>query len=126
MEAAWRWVFWVAAFFNFAVGIPMLAAPGTMLELIGATADGELTFHRLAGLLVACFGVIYALVAGDLARYRPLVWLAVAGKIGVAALFVGPWLDGKVGAPAFALAMGDLAFGIAFASFLATYRRRPQ
>ncbi len=120
----WRLLFWIAAAFNVAVGLPLLAAPALLLEILGAAPPADLSFHRLAGLLIICFGCIYAFVARDQQRYRPLLWLAVAGKLGVVAIFAFSWLEGIAPLRAFALSLGDLAFGLTFLLFLLTTRPR--
>ena len=72
--AGWRRFFWVAAIFNFVIGIAGMLTPD-------ATIDA-----RIIGLLVFSFGVIYALVARDALRFAPVLWAGVLGKVGVVAL----------------------------------------
>ena len=117
----WRTFFVVAAVFNFAAGLPLLLAPEMMLSTLGMAAPGDLLFHRMTGLLVVCFGVVYYFVSQDLARYQPLVWLGVAGKTGVVALFAQAFAAGLVPAPAFAVAIGDLLFAVGFLVFVLSY-----
>lgn len=65
---------WAAAAFNFAVGLPGLLRSGASLE------------GRLIALLVAAFGLLYAIAASDPPRFTPVLWAGVAGKLGVIAL----------------------------------------
>ena len=98
----WRWFLFAAAGYNLLIGVGAMADPA-------ATTDG-----RVIGLLVACFGIIYALVAGDLARFRPVLWAGVIGKLGVVAI-MGPQV--ATGAlPAFfgPILVGDALFAIGF------------
>jgi hypothetical protein len=118
----WRTFFILAAVFNFAAGLPLLLAPDVMLSTLGVAVPGDLLFHRMTGLLVVCFGVVYYFVAQDLARYRPLVWLGVAGKAGVVALFGQAFAAGFVPAQAFAVALGDLLFAAGFLVFVLSYK----
>lgn len=67
-------ILWAAAAFNVIVGGASLFQPG-------ASRAG-----RTVGLLVVCFGVVYALVASDPARFLPVMWAGVLGKVGVIAL----------------------------------------
>lgn len=123
----WRMVFWVAAIFNWLVGAPLFLAPEPLLAMLEVTAPADLTFHRMAGLLIVCLGTVYAFTAEDLQRYRPLIWIAVAGKLGVVAIFTLAFMQGFAPPRAFGLALGDLAFGLAFLVFLLTYPKgRPQ
>ena len=98
----WRIFMFVAAGFNLLIGV------GGMLDP-AASVDG-----RMVGLLVACFGVVYALVATDIARYRPMLWAGVIGKFGAVAL-LGPAV--AAGAyPQFVgpILVGDAIFAAAF------------
>jgi hypothetical protein len=80
-------------------------------------------YHRFTGLLVACFGGLYALIASDPMRYRPSVWLGVIGKAGVVVLFTQAWLAGRVPFAAYAVSLGDLAFIAGFLLFLSGWKR---
>jgi hypothetical protein len=122
--SGWRLFFWVAMAFNFVAGLPLLIAPAEMQASLGVAAPDDLLFHRFTGLLVVCFGVVYAFVAQDLMRYRPLVWLGVVGKAGVVALFTEAWLAGRVPFQAYAISLGDLAFVVGFLVFLLTSRTK--
>jgi hypothetical protein len=122
--SGWRLFFIVAAIFNFAAGLPLLIAPDAMGATLGLPMPDDLLIHRLAGLLIACFGGLYAYVAQDLERYRPLMWLGVVGKAGVFVLFTQAWFAGTVPLPAYVVAFGDLAFGVGFLVFLLTPAKR--
>lgn len=122
--SGWKVFFIVAAAFNFLAGLPLLIAPAEMQASLGVTPPDDLLFHRFTGLLVVCFGVVYAFLAHDLMRYRPLVWLGVVGKGGVVALFTEAWLAGRVPFQSFALSLGDLAFAFGFLLFLFVTGRR--
>lgn len=110
----------------FVAGGPLVLAPDRMFVTLGMVAPDDWVFPRLAGLLVVCFGGVYLFVAHDPPRYRPLVWLGVAGKGGVVVLFTLAWLGGHVPFAAFALSFGDLAFGLGFLAFLLRNRPAPQ
>jgi hypothetical protein len=122
--SGWRLLFGAAAIFNFLAGLPLLIAPAEMLVSLGLTPPVDLLFHRFTGLLVVCFGVVYLFVAQDLMRYRPLVWLGVAGKAGVVVLFTEAWIGGRVPFQAYAVSLGDLAFIVGFLIFLLMTRRK--
>lgn len=120
--SGWRLFFVVAAVFNFAAGLPLLLAPEFMLSTLGVAVPDDLLFHRFTGLLVVCFGGIYYFISQDLARYQPLVWLGIAGKVGVFALFGQAFAAGLVPLPPFALAIGDLLFAVGFLIFVLSYK----
>ncbi|MFL0355733.1 hypothetical protein ACI5KX_04575 [Erythrobacter sp. GH1-10] len=102
----WRGFFWAAATFNFVVGLLGMVGPSP-------SVDG-----RIIGLLVFCFGIIYALVARDPLRFAPALWAGIIGKAGVVGL-LGPAALGPNGNP---LVTGILAidaiFAIGFLAFL--------
>jgi hypothetical protein len=108
-------LFRIAAIYNWLVGIPLLIATAPMLAIMGMAAPADLTWHRLSALLVAIFGIIYWMIAAAPQSYRPLIKLAVAGKVSVFLLFAQAWLGGFVSSMAFGIAVGDLLFGILFA-----------
>ena len=118
--SGWRLFFVAAAIFNLLAGAPLLIAPAEMQSALGVVPPDDLLFHRLAGLLILCFGGVYLFVANDLMRYRPLIWLGVAGKGGVVALFAEAWMAGRLPFQPFAVSFGDLAFVVGFLIFLLT------
>lgn len=104
----WRVFFWVAALFNFAIGALGMVMPES-------TIDG-----RTIGLLVFCFGIIYALVAREPNRFAPMLWAGVIGKVGVVAL-LAPAAMGPDGEPLIgAILAGDALFALGFLAFLLT------
>lgn len=63
----------LAAAYNLVIGGGSLVQAGTPREA------------RVTAVLVAGFGVVYAIVASDPARFVPVLWAGVVGKIGVIA-----------------------------------------
>lgn len=119
----WKLVFWVAAVFNFAVGLPMLLTPEVLLPAIGQPLPDDLLMIRLAALLIVVLGIGYGMVARDPAANRPILWLGVLGKAPIPLLV---WISGGAAAlssSAFVLSLGDLAFAALFLLFLLTHRR---
>ena len=119
----WKLIFWVAAIFNFAVGLPMLLAPEVLLPAIGQALPEDLLLIRLAALLIVVLGIGYGMVARDPAANRPILWLGVLGKAPIPLLV---WISGGAAAlssSAFVLSLGDLAFAALFLLFLLTHRR---
>jgi len=114
----WRTVFALAALYNLAVGGTMLAAPeriGAQLSIAGAGGPFAIL---MAGLLIAIFGVGYAMVAARPAQNRGIVWIGAIGKLGAFALGALQYQAGIVPLTTFALGCGDLVFVALFALFL--------
>ncbi len=114
----WRVLFALAALYNLAVGGTMLATPGALAEQLNVEGAGAPFALMMSGLLIAMFGVGYALVARDPAGNRGIVWIGMIGKIGAAALGTIQYQAGVVPLTTFALGMGDLVFVALFALFL--------
>lgn len=107
----WRLFFWVAAIFNFVIG------------LMGIFSSTSSVDERIIGLLVACFGIIYALVARDPRRFLPALWAGLFGKIGVVTL-LGPIVFGPGGDVLIAGVLTcDAIFALGFLIFLLIHRR---
>lgn len=97
-EQFWQIVLAAAALYNLVIGGGGLAARGT---------SGE---GRLVGLLVAAFGIVYAIAALDPARFAPVLWAGVAGKLGVIALLAPAVRSGAVPRSTGWLLAGDAVF----------------
>jgi hypothetical protein len=69
----WQAMLGAAALYNFVIG------GGSLLQA-GASREA-----RVTGLLVAGFGVVYAIAALDPPRFAPVLWAGVLGKLGVIA-----------------------------------------
>lgn len=114
----WRGLFAFAALWNLAVGGVMLAAPARVAEPLQISGVGGAFAIAMAGLLIAVFGVGYALVSAAPAKHRDIVWIGVVGKLGAAVLAAIHFNAGNLPFNTFALGMGDVAFAALFALFL--------
>lgn len=108
----WKAFFWLAALFNLVIGT------GAFLDANWGSPEAT------GGVLIFCFGIVYALVARDPARFAPVLIAGIVGKLAVVAMLGPPnWTDG--GDPAIgAIVAGDLLFAIGFILFLARARKR--
>lgn len=114
----WRGLFALAAFYNLAVGGAMLAvAPRVAGELAISGAGGPFAV-MMAGLLIAAFGIGYAMVSAAPPENRGIVWIGTIGKTGAVILASVQFNAGVIALSTFLLGMGDLAFVILFALFL--------
>lgn len=118
MMTFWRGLFAFAAFYNLAVGGALLAAPATIAGRLGVGGDGGPYAVAMTGLLIAVFGVGYAMVSAAPARNRGIVWIGALGKIGAALLAAMQFNAGVIPLSTFLLGMGDLVFVVLFGIFL--------
>jgi hypothetical protein len=116
--AFWRGLFAFAAFFNLAVGGVLMAAPARVGEQLGVTGPGGPFAIVMAGMLIAVFGVGYAMVSRNPAGNRGIVWIGLIGKLGAAALAAMQYVAAVIPLSTFLLGMGDLVFAALFALFL--------
>jgi hypothetical protein len=118
MMGLWRALFVVAALYNLAVGGAMLAQPAQIGAQLGVEGAGGAYMILMAGLLIAMFGIGYAIVARDPAGNRGIVWIGAIGKAGAAGIAALQHSAGLIPFNSFALGMGDLVFVALFALFL--------
>lgn len=78
---------------------------------------------RIVGLLVACFGIVYALVGRDAARFGPVLWAGIVGKLGIVALLLPDVLAGRAAAGTAVVLAGDALFTFGFLVFLLGRRK---
>jgi hypothetical protein len=114
----WRGLFALAAFFNLAVGGAMVAAPARIAEQLSLSGAGAPYAVAMVGMMIAVFGIGYALVSAAPARGRGIVWIGMIGKLGAAILATLQFQAGIIDANGLALGMGDLVFVALFALFL--------
>ncbi|MBX3507126.1 MAG: hypothetical protein KF895_16740 [Parvibaculum sp.] len=115
----WPAIFWLAALYNFAAGLPPILGIG--LPPAGLAPEHLLT-TKIAGLLICTFGIGYALVALGIPGTRHIVTLGLIGKIGVCLLVLLYMSALPPEMPL--LAAGDFLFVLAFAAWL--HRTRGQ
>jgi amino acid permease len=108
----WKAFFWLAASYNFVIGL------GSFLTARWGSPAA------ISAVLVACFGIVYALVGQDPLRYAPMLVAGIVGKVMVVLMVGVPnWQPG--GDPALgAIVGGDLLFTIGFCVFLWRFARR--
>jgi hypothetical protein len=110
----WRWMLRAAAGYNLIV-----AAAGFFAH--DATVTG-----RIIAVLVACFGVVYALVSREPERLAPVLWAGVLGKLGVVVLLLPDVLAARAAPGTGWVLLGDGLFTALFLAFLASGARANQ
>ena len=106
----WRWMLGAAAAYNLLIGVPGIAS--------GATAS-----DRIVSLLVACFGIVYAITASDPRRFAPMLWAGITGKLGIIALLWPSLSDGSAPPGTIPVLAGDALFTLGFVALLLRLRR---
>lgn len=102
----WRPFFGLAAAYNVASGGAGLAATSAPVN------------DRIVGLLVLCFGIVYALVGWQPDRFGPVLWAGIVGKLGIVALLMPSVLAGTAPAGTGVILAGDALFTVGFLIFL--------
>ena len=120
MQRYGRWVFGAAGTANLLAAAAMTLGQGLFVQVLALDpVRGQgVIFLAQVGLLVGLFGCGYWQVAFDPERYRPLIWLGVAGKLSAAGLA----LAGALAIPHlwrfFVLVSGDIVLAGFFLDYL--------
>ena len=107
---SWRIFFIAAGAYNLVIGTAVFLA-----SQWGSPA-------AINGVLIFCFGIVYALVAREPVRFAPALLAGILGKGMVVAMLGPPNWSGSGDAVVGAIVAGDLLFAIGFAAFLLRYR----
>jgi hypothetical protein len=115
----------IGSAYDAAFGVTILLFADTAGRWMDLPLPEDRTYLGLNGVLLLLLAGLYALPARDAVRYRGVVAVAAAGR-GLGFFYLGAvWLTGHVSAFAW-LALGDLAFAVAHAGFLAAAARGAQ
>jgi hypothetical protein len=112
-----RPLFWIAAVFNFLVGVPMLVAYPLVARLLGLEGPPTMWFHITAAIVIV-FGYAYARIAQDPVKFHPYVALGMIAKLVFVIVIYGHWLKGTAPAQVALLVTADLVFALLFAAYL--------
>ena len=115
-----RWLFGLAAAFNFAIGFSFLFARPLLLRQIGfdPVRGSNIQIANLVGMFIALFGYCYLLAAIDPRLYRPFIQVGAMGKLLAIVCVAAPWLAGSVHTPPPPLLAGDFIFAFLFLDYL--------
>lgn len=117
-----KWVFRIAAIFGLLAVPPLFFMEQSNL---GSEVSGQARgfYYGFASVTLA-WQVVYLLISLDPVRYRPLMPVGAAGKIGFGVAVCWLWLAGTLGAASLAPALIDLVLAALFvAAFFVTPRR---
>ena len=112
LSPRWSWMLGAAAAYNLIVAVPALLVPDTSQD------------DRITAVLVASFGVLYALIARAPALYGRMLWAGVLGKAGILAILLPAILDGRAPEATGYILAGDALFTIGFLALLLGPQRR--
>lgn len=118
----WRLFFAFAALNNLVIGAIMLANADQGAVQIGVSGPAASYMVGFGGLLIAIFGVAYAMVAWRPLPNRNLVVVGALGKASAVALASYHAQLHHIPQNVYLLAMGDLFFALLFCVFLAQTR----
>lgn len=108
----WIWLLWGAAAYNWLVSLPVLI-------------NGNLTAgDKISAVLVAAFGVLYAIVALNPLRLAQALWAGIVGKLGLVVLLVPSVMAGTAAPGTGPVLAGDLLFTVGFLALLLGPARR--
>ena len=122
----WSILFWIAALFNFVIGVPLMLAREwafalafrTDVKTAGLAVDLWADF----GFCVALIGVGYAIVAADVTRNRGIVWLGIFAKGFDVVVLTWRWVIGMTQPLVLVPAAIDAVFILFFVAFLLATR----
>ena len=114
----WQILFWTAAFFNLAIGVPLYLSPDMVVGLTGTVETADPALMKVTGALIVCLGIVYAIVGGDPVRYRPVIWASLIGKLGIAFVYLPDWYAGTIPFATTLVALCDMGFIAAFTFIL--------
>ncbi len=121
----WTRFFIFCAVWNLVIGLGLAFYPTMSAANMNYTLPrGSWLFIRMAGVLIAIFGIGYAMVSTDLDRHRSLIVLGLVSKIAVALLFIVFLVLGNINTMTFLAGASDLIFAAFFMRFLTRYPAR--
>jgi hypothetical protein len=125
-EKYYKWLFIVAAIFNWVMALSFfvgsVAIPG-IFGLFGTSSPPTLFFlHALLG-LIAVYGVGYFIVGLDIHKNLGCVWLGVLSKFSFFAFCVAYFLLGELSILIVIFGSFDFIFACLFLEFIVKYDR---
>lgn len=103
----------VGAVYNWAAAL-MLLLPGSLGRLLDLPAPGSWFYVWMLAFFIGLFGGVYAWQAWRPVIDRPIIAVAIVGKIGVFAVAALAWLATEISFAVVVLMIGDLLFAIVF------------
>ncbi|MFN0087195.1 MAG: hypothetical protein ACKVX9_17540 [Blastocatellia bacterium] len=113
-----RGLFIVAAGFNLTAAAMLLARPELLLARLKIADPAARLLARSFVSSAATWGIGYALIAIDPARFRDFAWLGMISKTIFFAVYAAAWSRRELSRQAFLPAVFDLLLAVLFAEFL--------
>lgn len=110
-----RWIFGLAAAFGIAGLAPLYLMEGWIAENAPPAISHPEYFYGFLGVTLA-WQIMYAFIAFDPLRYRPVMPVGALGKLSFVAACTALYLEGRAAAPVFAASLFDLVFVVLFAA----------
>ncbi len=115
--AALSWSLRAGAVYDAAFAVLFVAFPGWISTAFRLPLPGERFYLWLIAVFLLSLAGLYLLIARDPSRYRDFVRLAIAIRLLGAAVIAAAALGRADLASLYAIAAGDLAFGLAHLAF---------
>jgi hypothetical protein len=100
----------LGAFYDLLFAVLMVAAPAALQRAFDLPLPGEPFYLRLIAVLLVMLAATYWLAAADPELYRPLVWLAIVGRLAGFGALGGSALGRSELGGLWGPALADLAF----------------
>ncbi len=114
----------VGAVYNW-LGALLLLFPGSLGRLVGLPAPGSWFYVWTLAFFIGLFGCVYAWQAWRPVIDRPIIAVAIIGKIGVFAVAALAWLAAEIPFSVVLLTIGDLLFALVFLWWYLSPRHMP-
>ena len=119
MRTEWiRPLFYVAALYDFLLGLVFLFAYQAIYGRFGVTLPNHPGYIQFGAAVIMIFGIGFWLVARAPERNRDIIKLGVLLKLSYSGVVLGYWAQGRIPAMWVPFAWADLAFLVAFVAAL--------
>jgi hypothetical protein len=123
MNSTARWLFTIAALFNWSVGASLFLAYPSLAPLMGLPTQPTVWIHIVAAIVIV-FGYAYWRIANDPRRFREYVTLGIVAKLAFVIVIYAHFLRGTANVVLAVLVTGDLIFAVLFGWYLKTSDKR--
>ena len=128
MERNWiKPLFWLAAAYDLVLGVAFLVAGAAIFARLNVPPPNHWGYVQFSAALLIIFGIAFAAVATNPAKYRDLICMGIGLKLAYAGTVFGHLAGGSIPAVWVWFAGCDLVFALLFViAFRDTAPSRPQ